>query len=240
MKNNERKVAFIVVDIQNDFLDLPGAALPVHGADEYYIWDVQHFIRLLNNRAQDRYNPIYVTRDYHPKNHVSFVTNHSGKNVYDTISLADGRNQILWPEHCIEKSIGSLICLDRDDYLNEIKKGCDVQYDSYSGFKDDGGNETDLNRLLKIDEITDIIIFGLALDYCVKYTALDGIKYGYNVHLIEPLCRGVNKVSSDNALKKMKKDGVKIYTGISNNDIIDICKICKIFNSPYNEIGIKS
>ena len=84
------------------------------------------------------------------------------------------------------------------------------KYDSYSGFQDDGGANTEMNQLLKKHGVQELIVYGLATDYCVKATALDAVKAGYKVTVIEGLSRGVAPDTTAKALDEMRQMGVTI------------------------------
>ncbi|MCP4673683.1 MAG: isochorismatase family protein, partial [Desulfobacula sp.] len=106
------------------------------------------------------------------------------------------------------------ILVKTDMFTSIIKKGRNSKFDSYSGFQDDGGTKTDLKEILDGRSIKKIVIFGLATDYCVKFTALDGIKAGFKVVVIENLSRGVAPDSTEQAIKEMKEKGVLIIPEI--------------------------
>ena len=116
---------------------------------------------------------------------------------------------------------GAEILLDKNLFKAVVKKGMDPQYDSYSGFQDDGGEKTDLDRLLKRDGIRKLVVYGIATDYCVRATALDGVAAGYKVVLIKNLCRGVAPDTSQKAIEAMKAKGIVVL------DDLDLEKIMK-------------
>jgi nicotinamidase/pyrazinamidase len=199
------KSALIVVDIQNDFL--PDGALAVREGDQ-----VVPVIRGLMDSG--RYDLIIATQDWHPRNHCGFADNQAGKQVGDVIELA-GLPQVLWPVHCVQHSYGAEIApeLDTTQFDRIIQKGTDPSIDSYSGFFDNGHSEsTGLGEWLRGDGVTDIYIAGLATDYCVKFTALDGVKLKFNVHVIPAACRGVELRPGDMAaaIEEMTAAGVKL------------------------------
>jgi nicotinamidase/pyrazinamidase len=202
----EKKTAIIVVDIQSDFTIFKKGSLAVEGTDEEYIKEVEKATKNFKSLGIS----IFATQDWHPKNHISFFTNHPGKKPFEVIKL-HGKDQILWPPHCVEETSGAEILIDKTLFRAIIKKGMDPQYDSYSGFQDDGGKKTELNNLLNKEGIKKIILYGIALDYCVKATAIDAISEGYQVALIPELCRGVSSESSQKAIEEMKSKGVIIF-----------------------------
>jgi len=200
---NKLKKAIIVTDIQNDFC--PGGNLPVEDGDK-----VIPFINdLLMNNGYDIH--IY-TKDWHPKDHKSFVTQNPGKIVFDKIIL-NGIEQILWPEHCVQNTWGSDFHKDLFTGIENkfiITKGSEKEIDSYSAFYDNKKNvSTGLNEFLKEKEVTEIDVVGLALDFCVKYTCLDGIRTGYKVNVI---LNGSKAISSNIAphIDEMKRAGINI------------------------------
>jgi nicotinamidase/pyrazinamidase len=91
-----------------------------------------------------------------------------------------------------------------------VRKGMDPQYDSYSGFQDDGGKKTQMDKLLKKDKIKKVVLYGIATDYCVRATALHAVEADYKVIVIKNLCRGVASDTSQMAIEEMKSKGVVI------------------------------
>lgn len=211
----EKRAAVIVVDIQGDFTTWKNGSLAVEGTDRTYVKRVEEVTKLLNKAGF----PIFATQDWHPAQHISFYTNHPGKSVFDTVEIK-GKSQILWPPHCIQGTEGACILIDNNLFTGVIKKGQNPLLDSYSGFRDDGGEETELHNILKLYCIDILIIYGIATDYCVKATALDAINYGYKVVVIQELSRGVAPDTSRNALREMRNMGVRIYTTFNLEDII--------------------
>ncbi len=199
------KRALILVDIQNDFT--PGGALAVAGGDK---------VVPVANRIQEAFDLVLATQDWHPPNHGSFASQHPRKKPGDVIDL-NGIPQVLWPDHCVQRSKGAKFHprLDRRSVAQVFQKGVDPGIDSYSGFFDNGHRRgTGLAEYLKSAGVTDVYIAGLATDYCVKYTALDGRTLGFNVFVVEDACRGVNLNPGDSAtaLDQMRAAGVKVIT----------------------------
>jgi nicotinamidase/pyrazinamidase len=95
----------------------------------------------------------------------------------------------------------------------------DPQYDSYSGFQDDGGKKTDMDKLLKKERIKKVVVYGIATDFCVKMTALDAAAAGYKVIMIKNLSRGVAPDTSQKAIEEMKAKGIVVF------DDLDLEKI---------------
>lgn len=208
------KIGIIVVDIQGDFTKLKNGSLAVEGTDEAYIKALEDNTKKLKAAGF----PIFATQDWHPANHASFFTNHKGKKAFDVIKL-HGKDQVLWPPHCVQKTPGAEILLDKKLFKAIVKKGMDPPYDSYSGFQDDGGKKTELDKLLKKDKINKIVVYGIATDYCVRATALDGVAAGYKVVLIKNLSRGVASETSQKAIDEMKAKGIVVL------DDLDLEKI---------------
>jgi len=195
--------ALIIVDLQNDFL--PGGALAVPGGDE---------VIPLANELQRRFDAVLATQDWHPPDHGSFAANHPGKKPGDRIML-DGIEQILWPVHCVQNTRGAEFApsfgTKRIDHV--FHKGIDPRIDSYSAFFDNAHRRsTGLADYLKDRAIKDICLLGLALDYCVKYSALDARQLGLNTHVVLDGCRGIDlhPEDVDLALKEIKAAGAAV------------------------------
>ena len=196
--------ALLVIDVQNDFC--PGGALEVHKGDE---------IIPGINKIMSKFDLVVASQDWHPANHGSFASNHD-RSPGDFIELA-GLNQILWPDHCIERSRGAAFHEDlNEEAFNAVfTKGGNPEIDSYSAFFDNGHlNKTGLDEYLKSKNVTEVYICGLATDYCVKFTALDAIELAYKTNVIDDLCRGVDINAGDvfKAKKEMRQQGVEILS----------------------------
>ncbi len=198
-------MAIIVVDLQGDFTIAKKGSLAVEGTDDSYVKLVDE----ATTKLRAARFPIYATQDWHPANHTSFYTNHPGKKPFDVIKL-QGKDQVLWPPHCVQNSTGAEILLDRKPFKATVKKGMDSRYDSYSGFQDDGGKKTEIDKILKKAGIEKVVIYGIATDYCVKATALDAAAAGYQVIMIRNLSKGVSPDTSSEAIDEMKSKGVTV------------------------------
>src|SRR4030065_1708455 len=205
MAEVKAKMGVIVVDIQGDFTKVQHGSLAVEGTDEAYIKAAEENTKKLKEAGF----PIFATHDWHPKNHASFFTNHKGKKAFDVIKL-HGKDQVLWPPHCVQKTSGAEILLDNKLFKAVVKKGMDPQYDSYSGFQDDGGKKTEMDAILKKDGIKKVVVYGIATDYCVRATALDAAAAGYKVIMIKNLSRGVAPDTFQKAIDEMKAKGVVV------------------------------
>ena len=214
MAKETMKIGINVVDIQGDFTKFKNGSLAVEGTDEAYIKTVGDQTKKLKEAGFS----IYATQDWHPENHASFFTSHKGKKAFDVIQL-HGKDQVLWPPHCVQKTPGAEILLDKKLYKAVVRKGMDPRYDSYSGFQDDGGKKTELDKILKKNKINKLVIYGIATDYCVRATALDAVAEGYQVVVIKSLCRGVAPDTTQKALEEMKAKGVVILDDIDLNKI---------------------
>jgi nicotinamidase/pyrazinamidase len=192
--------ALIIVDLQNDFLR--SGALPVPHGDE---------VIPVANELQRHFEFVLATKDWHPPDHGSFAANHKGKKPGDRIML-DGIEQILWPLHCVQNTRGAEFAsaFDTSRIADVFHKGIDPLIDSYSTFFDNAHRrETGLADYLIERSIKDIYLMGLALDYCVKYSALDARHLGLNTHVILDGCRGIELEPGDidRALQEMKRGG---------------------------------
>ena len=205
------KTAVIVVDIQADFTEAHKGSLAVPGTDATYLAAVAAATTSLKAAGL----PIYATQDWHPANHISFFSNHKDRKPFESISL-NGRTQVLWPPHCIRKSQGANLLLDRNLFSAVVQKGKNKRYDSYSGFKDDGGSSTRMESLLRKADISHVIVYGVATDYCVRATALDAAAAGFHVTMIKDLSRGVAPDSTTKALADLTSKGVRVVPKLSD------------------------
>lgn len=208
------KTAVVVVDVQRDFTQLANGTLAVEGTDQEYIVKVRESTETLRRAGL----PIFATLDWHPPQHISFFTRHKGRKPFDVITVR-GKPQVLWPPHCVQGTEGANLLLDEGLFEALVKTGADRDFESYSGFQDDGGHETPLGRLLQERGISRLVIYGIATDYCVKATALDAVKRGYQVVVINNLNRGVAPDTSQEALNEMERNGIVLL------DEIDLEKI---------------
>lgn len=197
--------ALILVDIQYDFL--PGGALAVAEGDQ---------VIPVANQLIPQFETIVATQDWHPKDHLSFASQHPGHEVGDVVEV-EGLDQILWPDHCVQGSHGAAFAkeLNTDAVAKVFQKGTIRQYDSYSGFFDNGHRHaTGMGKWLKDSGVQQVVIAGLATDYCVKFTALDARELDFETLLITDGCRGVELHHGDieRALKDMQEAGVVLTT----------------------------
>ncbi len=209
VKTNQTGV--IVVDLQGDFTLFKNGSLAVEGTDKRYIETVIDATRQFKNNGYT----LFATQDFHPEDHISFYTSHANKAPYDIIQIA-GRDQVLWPPHCIQGSENARVLIDNTLFTAIVQKGMDPRYDSYSGFFDDGGSATGLAECLSRHHIDTLVIYGLATDYCVRATVMDAVKSGFKVILVEGLCRGVAPDTSTSALADMRSAGIEIIPAVSD------------------------
>lgn len=193
--------ALILVDIQNDFC--PGGALAVADGDA---------VVPVANRLMSAVDLVVATQDWHPATHGSFASNNPGKQVFTMGDLA-GLPQVMWPDHCVQWTGGAQFHpgLDTKRIARVFPKGTDATIDSYSGFFDNGKRKaTGLGDWLKAKGVTEVLICGLATDYCVKATAIDAAQLGFRTVLVEDGCRGVGMTPTDvpDALAAMQAAGV--------------------------------
>ena len=172
----------LVVDIQNDFC--PGGRLAVPRGDE---------VILLINGLATRFKHVVLTQDWHPSGHLSFASMHPGRKPYETIKAAYG-SQILWPDHCVQGTQGAEF---REDLLINhaelvLRKGYNREVDSYSAFyENDRKTHTGLAGYLRERDLRRVFLAGLAFDFCVRYSAEDARREGFDVVVVDDACRGI-------------------------------------------------
>ena len=195
--------ALILVDIQNDFL--PGGRLAVPDGDA---------VVPVANALMDCVDVVVGTLDWHPADHGSFATQHAGRSPGEQITL-HGLDQTLWPDHCVAWTGGAAPApaLDSARVERFFTKGTTPEVDSYSGFWDNGRRkETELRAWLQARGVTEVLVVGLALDYCVKFTALDARDAGFHTTVVVDATRAVNldPADGDRALAELEAAGVAV------------------------------
>ena len=198
--------ALLVVDLQNDFM--PGGLLPVAHGDET--------VDVANSIMGGHFEFVVATQDWHPGDHSSFASNHPGTKPGDQADVG-GVTQTLWPDHCVQRTPGASFhsSLDVARIMHVVRKGVDMDIDSYSGFFDNRhARDTGLSVYLRSRGVTEVWIAGLATDYCVKYTALDARALGLATAIVLDGCRGIdlNPGDVDAALAEMRVAGCEIVT----------------------------
>jgi len=173
----------LVIDVQNDFC--PGGALAVPRGDE---------VIASIHRVALRFEHIILTQDWHPANHASFASSHTGKKPFESIELGYG-TQTLWPPHCVQGSPGAefhpALQLPQAELI--LRKGFRPQIDSYSAFfENDRATPTGLAGYLRERNLTRVFLAGLAYDYCIGYSALDARRLGLPAFVLRDACRAID------------------------------------------------
>ncbi len=197
--------ALVLIDLQNDFC--PGGNLAIHEGDQ---------VIPIANRLQQKFDLVIATKDWHPQDHLSFASNHADRKIGDVVMLS-GLEQILWPDHCVQGTHGAEFHPELQTERIKIifYKGTDKFIDSYSALYDNAHlRSTGLGEYLQAQQVNEIYMMGLATDYCVKYSALDAKKAGFDVCVMMDGCRGVELQKGDveRAIEEMRAAGVKIVT----------------------------
>lgn len=201
--------ALVVIDVQNDFI--PGGQLAVPGGDE---------IVPLINRLGGSFRHVILAQDWHPAGHASFASSHPDKQPFDLIQLPYGE-QKLWPDHCVQGTQGAALhpALDLPHAQLIIRKGCNPDIDSYSAFMEaDRQTPTGLTGYLKERGIDTVYMVGLALDFCVMFSALDARAAGFNALVVLDACRGIDiDGSMEAAIRRMQQAGVALIESSAIN-----------------------
>ncbi|WP_455368535.1 bifunctional nicotinamidase/pyrazinamidase [[Eubacterium] cellulosolvens] len=201
----KKEDSLIIVDMQNDFL--PSGALAVNGGDE-----IIFPINSLAERFRNHGNTVVMTQDWHPPGHHSFASSHN-KEPFEPFE-SEGIGPVLWPDHCVQDSKGAEFHPDVEGrFANAIiRKGFHQNVDSYSTFiENDMKSYTGLSGLLNTLGIKRVFLCGLALDYCVYYSAIDGKNLGFEVVVPIDLSRAIDSPTGhlSIALQKMIDEGVQ-------------------------------
>jgi nicotinamidase/pyrazinamidase len=203
------RTALLVIDVQNDFI--PGGQLAVPEGDQ---------IVPLINRLGGLFKQVVIAQDWHPSGHASFASSHPGRQPYEVIQLPYGE-QVLWPEHCVQGTSGAEFHpgLDLPHAQLIIRKGCNPDIDSYSAFLEaDRHTTTGLAGYLKERGIDTVYMVGLALDFCVMFSALDARAAGFNAFVVLDACRAIDRDGSlAAAMERMQTAGVGL---IQSNRLI--------------------
>ncbi|MGE0151638.1 MAG: bifunctional nicotinamidase/pyrazinamidase [Reyranellaceae bacterium] len=191
----------LVVDVQNDFC--PGGALAVAEGD---------LVVPVANRLIGRFAHVILTQDWHPADHRSFASTHDGRQPFDSVAFPYGP-QTLWPDHCVQGTAGAAFHPGLEAAKAElvVRKGFRRDIDSYSAFaENDRRTRTGLAGYLRERGLTRLFLCGLATDFCVAYSALDGRAEGFDVTVIEDGCRAIDLDGSlASAWSRMAQAGVK-------------------------------
>ncbi|MCL2181326.1 MAG: bifunctional nicotinamidase/pyrazinamidase [Treponema sp.] len=210
MKINAAKTLLIIVDVQNDFC--PGGALAVNDGGA-----VTAPINALSSALSQKGGRAAATQDWHPGDHVSFASRHSGKKSGDIIDTPFVKGQVLWPDHCVQGTNGAGFHpeLDTTPVSVVIRKGFNKDIDSYSAFfENDRQTKTGLEGYLRSLSIETVILGGIATDYCVFFSAMDCKKLGFETIIASDAVRGVGfpEGSVEKAIAEMKSAGIEFYT----------------------------
>ena len=203
------RTALLVIDVQNDFI--PGGQLAVPEGDQ---------IVPLINRLGGLFKQVVIAQDWHPSGHASFASSHPGYQPYEVIQLPYGE-QVLWPEHCVQGTASAEFHpeLNLPHAQLIIRKGCNPDIDSYSAFLEaDRRTTTGLAGYLKERGIDTVYMVGLALDFCVMFSALDARAAGFNAFVVLDACRAIDRDGSlAAAMERMQTAGVGL---IQSNQLI--------------------
>ncbi|TXD84431.1 bifunctional nicotinamidase/pyrazinamidase [Subsaximicrobium wynnwilliamsii] len=193
----------LIIDVQNDFM--PGGSLSVAGGDK---------IVPIINGIQHKFDLVVATQDWHPKDHVSFASNHEGKSAFDEIEL-QGKPQTLWPDHCVQDTEGAQFHPDLKTQKCEaiFRKGTDKYMDSYSAFYDNQHlKSTGLAGYLKEKGVSQLFLCGLAADICVYYSIYDAFKEGFACFFIEDASQALDPEAFKDIKEKMVNLGIQMIT----------------------------
>lgn len=193
--------ALLIVDVQNDFL--PGGALAVPAGDD--------IIEVIND-LQPLFELVVATQDWHPGDHGSFASAHTGRKPFEMGTLG-GMDQVLWPDHCVQESQGAAFsdALSQKAIEAIFRKGTDPTIDSYSGFFDNGKlKDTGLGAYLKGRGVSQVFVTGLAGDFCVGFTALDALELGFRTFVIEDATRPIDIQGFEKIKKAITDKGGKV------------------------------
>ena len=175
--------ALLIVDVQQDFC--PGGKLAVANGG-----DVVPVI----NALMKHFAVVVMTQDWHPEGHQSFASSHPGCLPFETIAMDYGK-QVLWPDHCVQGTSGASFHEDLQTNAATIiiRKGYHPRIDSYSAFfENDGKTKTGLAGLAQELGITEFVVTGLATDFCIKWTVLDGLRLGFGMTVVEDAVLGID------------------------------------------------
>ena len=192
----------LIIDVQNDFC--PGGALAVTDGDS---------IVPVINKLIGKFSNVALTQDWHPAGHSSFASSHTGHDPFTSKTMPYGE-QTLWPDHCIQDSYGAEFhnALNTHPASIIIRKGYNPAVDSYSAFyENDQKPRTGLNGYLRDKNIQHIFCVGLALDYCVFYSARDAVKENFQTTVITDACRAIDlDGSAKQAIDEMTANGISL------------------------------
>ena len=188
-----KKNALIIVDPQNSFVS---GSLAVKDGEK-----IMPIISKISNSLY--FDIIITTKDWHPKDHIRFAENQPTAEVFKPLDI-NGVVDIIWPEHCVAESFGAELHKDlvitREYFL--VEKGTNKDVHPYSGFSEDL-ETSELDAILKMNDITDVYVAGLATNFCVFDTATDAMKLGYTTSIITDCTKSIGDFNE--ALEKIYK-----------------------------------
>ncbi|SDI52154.1 bifunctional nicotinamidase/pyrazinamidase [Winogradskyella thalassocola] len=196
----------LIIDVQNDFI--PNGSLPVPNGNQ---------IIPVINKIQDKFDLIIGTQDWHPKDHISFASNHDEKSVFDEIEI-HGQPQTLWPDHCVQGTEGAAFHpdLNTEKFEAIFRKGTDKTIDSYSAFYDNGHlKSTGLAGYLKEKRTSQLYVCGLAADICVYFSIIDALNEGFDCFFIDDASKSLDIKEFETLKKEMIAKGIQIVTSRS-------------------------
>ncbi|KAF8226299.1 Isochorismatase hydrolase [Tricholoma matsutake] len=213
MSNSTRKCisALLVIDMQYDF---------VHGS--LAVPDATSVIDEINSLLALPFTIKIATKDFHPADHVSFAVVHDKPPFSKIIVYPPGETenrpleQVLWPVHCVASTPGSEFVqgLHLEAFDAVVHKGIHREIETYSGFRDPWHlTTTELPSLLEAQEVTDVVVVGVAGDYCVKYTALDAVDFGYSTWVVRDAIRDV--FNTETHWEEMRERGIHIVKNMT-------------------------
>lgn len=209
--------ALLVIDVQEDFLP-PNGSLAVAGGRDI----IPQIIKLMDFP----WKTVVVTKDWHPKDHISFASSHAGKAPFEVITtespLGNGETkpQVLWPDHCVQNSEGSEFPKEIGDAFQGhqgekklVLKGYIQDREYYSCFQDIwGDHHTECEEYLKHLEVKSVIVVGIAYDYCVLNSSVDAAKAGFDVTVLQDLTRSVDPSNDEKTKQVYLNSNVKLST----------------------------
>lgn len=189
--------ALIIVDVQNDFIS-GSLALPRNERGE----DGSVVVPRINKLIQsNRFSKLVYSQDWHPPNHISFETESR---------TAPGVDK--WPVHCVQHSRGADLHPDllvpKVEGLIKVNKGTDPDREQYSAFNDE------LAKHLKENNIKEVYVVGLALDYCVRHTALDFARAGFDTTIVLNCTHSVCPRREDELKKEFHREGINLVDSL--------------------------
>jgi nicotinamidase/pyrazinamidase len=198
----------LIVDIQNDFM--PAGALAVPNGDEV--------IPVINGLLRNRFSMAVATQDWHPADHMSFASQHTGIAPFQSVHLAYGE-QTVWPDHCVQNTPGAALCgdLDMSHVQCVVRKGFRRGIDSYSAFREnDRQTATGLDGYLRARGVRRVFVTGVARGYCTDFSAADSVDAGYETFLIEDACRGISAETTEAQTVRLLGCGVRF---VASDDV---------------------